>query len=207
MNLIFECSFIGISHCPVWFTCFQSKTCQNSIFQPCFARWWKDTPSQEAERTLDHHPTPALMLDNSMTLWISMIPMFCGSHPHACWNFEINSAEHISISMFSLAMSPCCLQPPSCVEIKSVLMASLGGPARNESSLIFSILRCLVLNPYKSLHLKKSSAPLSPSISTLPWHICPPRTTGSSEEAPAAAADSGNWVLKSHRAREAATEE
>jgi hypothetical protein len=31
------------------------------------------------------------------------------------------------------------------------LMASLGGPARNEPSLIFSILRCLVLNPYKSL--------------------------------------------------------
>lgn len=150
MILTFECSLIGISHCPVWFTCFQSKTCQNPIFHPFFVGWWKNTPPQEAERTLDHHPTPALMLDNSMTLWISM---FCGSHPHACWNFETNSAEHISISIsiFSLAMSPCCLQPPSCVEIKNTLMASLGGPARNEPSLIFSILRCLVLNPYKSL--------------------------------------------------------
>lgn len=158
MILTFECSLIGISHCPVWFTCFQSKTFQNPIFQPFFVGWWKNTPPQEAERTLDHHPTPALMLDNSMTLWISM---FCGSHPHACWNFETNSAEHISISIsiFSLAMSPCYLQPPSCVEIKNTLMASLGGPARNESSLIFSILRCLVLNPYTIPILKNVLRP------------------------------------------------
>ena len=158
MILTFECSLIGISHCPVWFTCFQSKTFQNPIFQPFFVGWWKNTPPQEAERTLDDHPTPALMLDNSMTLWISM---FCGSHPHACWNFETNSAEHISISIsiFSLAMSPCYLQPPSCVEIKNTLMASLGGPARNESSLIFSILRCLVLNPYTIPILKNVLRP------------------------------------------------